>query len=338
MPLDPNEIIAPPWTGGTPRTRPPTFSVLIPVHQGSATIGAAIDSVLDQTHPAHETIVCNDGSTDDLEGAIAPYRDGIVYVEQPNRGPAAARNLAARQATGEFLALLDADDALLPERLEKLGELGGLRPDLDLLSSDGYFERGGVRVGTFNTAENPFPALDQRQAILQRNFFFPNPAVRRERFLAIGGFDETLRRAEDWDCWIRLILSGSKAGSVREPLGCYRLNESSLASDRPRALRSRVVVLEKTAGRTDLYPADLDTLRLELAAQHKRALLVEAEAALLSGQKDARRICWMIASDPTFAARTRVKVALSAVAPGLSARVLARADRDRMRRPLEGDS
>ena len=60
-----------------------------------------------------------------------------------------------------------------------------------------------------------FEVDDQRRAILQRNFVFGLAAVRRERLLEVGGFDETIRWTTDWDCWIRMIMGGSRAGGTR---------------------------------------------------------------------------------------------------------------------------
>ncbi len=72
-----------------------------------------------------------------------------------------------------------------------------------------------------------FEINDQRGAILQRNFVFGLAAVRRQSFLAAGGFDESLRYATDWDLWCRLILDGSRVGLVAEPLARYRLDPTA---------------------------------------------------------------------------------------------------------------
>jgi len=66
---------------------------------------------------------------------------------------------------------------------------------------------------------------DQRAGILKNNFLLPHPAIRRERLLALGGFDESMLNAADWDSWIRLILDRARASLVDEPLQRYRLRE-----------------------------------------------------------------------------------------------------------------
>src|SRR5436305_10109763 len=121
----------------------PAFSVIVAAYEAAGTIAAAIDSALAQTLAPHEVIVCDDGSTDDLEGALAPYRDQIVLIRQENAGEGAAKNAAARAATGDFVVVLDADDRFLPERLEALCELAVARPDLDIPTTDAFPELDG---------------------------------------------------------------------------------------------------------------------------------------------------------------------------------------------------
>src|SRR2546422_6867419 len=98
----------------------PTFSVVIPAYQAAGFIGDAIESVLAQTLAPIEVIVCDDGSTDDLEGALARYRNSITLLRKENGGEASAKNAGARAASGDFVAVLDADDVYFPERLEAL--------------------------------------------------------------------------------------------------------------------------------------------------------------------------------------------------------------------------
>ncbi len=268
-------FLAPPAAHTSARP-PPTFSVIIAAYQAADTIGGAVGSALDQTTAPSEVIVCDDGSTDDLEGALAPFRERVVLLRQPNGGAASARNRALRAASGEFVASLDSDDVLLPEYLEALGELASARPDLDLLSTDAYFDVAGEVVGRFYK-ENRFATEDQRTAILT-GCFVGWPAVRRERFVALGGFHESLKIAYDWDAWIRLILAGGRAGLVTEPLLRYRLRPGSLSADRVRSLRERVTVLDRTLANPNLRPEEAQKLQSARREAATRALAEEAGA------------------------------------------------------------
>jgi Glycosyl transferase family 2 len=315
-------FLAPPSALGIERGDVPTFSVVIAAYQAADTIAEAVASALNQTVPPLEVIVCDDGSTDDLEGALAPYRDRIVLLRQENSGAASARNHALRVASGEFVAPLDSDDAFLPERLEALGELAAARPDLDLLSTDVYFEADGEIVGRFYD-ENPFAVTDQRAAMF-RGCFVGWPAARRERLIAAGGFDESFAIAHDWAVWIRLILDGAQAGLVPEPLLRYRLRPGSLTSYRARSLRERVALLDLTANDPGLAPEERRALASARRTANRRALAAEAREALLERHGDARRRSVAMAVAPGFPLRARLLAVGAALMPGLGGHLLRR--------------
>jgi hypothetical protein len=314
-------VVVPPIPGSLEAIAVPTFSVLVAAHQAAHTIGEAIESALDQTRPPLEVIVCDDGSTDDLDGALRPYRDRIVLIRQARLGPAAARNAALRAASGDYVAILDADDAYLPGRLEALGDLAAARPDLGLLTTDCYLEAAGRSVRRYYGPEFPFVAENQRSAILERNFVLGLAAAPRGRLLTIGGFDEALPNAEDWDCWIRLILAGAHAGLVDQPLARYRLQPTGLSSQRAGRLRARVLVLEKAGGNPDLRPDERAIAERSLAARRRELKLGAADAALLEGRPDeARRWLRAVARDPGFRSSSRLRAAAASLAPTLAAR------------------
>jgi glycosyltransferase involved in cell wall biosynthesis len=87
---------------------------------GCGVVGDAIESVLAQTVPPCEVIVCNDGSTDDLHRALAPFASNVCVIDKENGGEASAKNAGIRAASGDFVAILDADDVFLPRRLEAI--------------------------------------------------------------------------------------------------------------------------------------------------------------------------------------------------------------------------
>jgi Glycosyl transferase family 2 len=305
----------------------PGFSVIIAAYQAAEVIDEAIESALGQTIAPREIIVCDDGSTDDLDAALAPYLDRITLLRQANRGEAAAKNAAARAASSEFIAILDADDIYLPKRIQALGELAAARPDLDILTTDALLEVGGHTVRRCYGEAFRFVVDDQRTGILERNFIFGLAAVRRRRLLDAGGFDESIQTTTDWECWIRLILGGAQAGLVNEPLAHYRLRPGSLSASRVRLLRGRVATLEKAALHPGLRPEDRRTVARSLAGQRRELTLVEARAALAHRDPHARRRALNIARDTGYGLPTRYKAAMSAVAPRLVGGWLASGDR-----------
>jgi GT2 family glycosyltransferase len=299
----------------------PTFSIVIPAYQAAGTIATAVGSALDQVYPAHEVIVVDDGSTDDLEEALRPFADRIRLIHKENGGGASALNRGAEAASGDFLALLDADDAFHPRRLETLAALARIRPDLDLVTTDAGFVVDGRQVSTF-VENNPFAIDDQRAAILESCFVGGWPAIRLGRLRAIGGFDENLRTGYDWDCWARVILAGGRAGLVNRPYYDYALHPGSLTSSRVSALWDRVRLLEKACRDPALAPEDEQVLMRSIRRHRTRAVLAEAEAALYSS--GPRRRLAKRAVAPGIEMRGRMLAALTVAAPALARRAIPR--------------
>jgi glycosyltransferase involved in cell wall biosynthesis len=329
-------FVVPPAPFGLEPSQRPTFSVVIPTYQAAATIAEAVESALTQTVAPHEVIVVDDGSTDRTRSVLEHYRDRISYYCQANRGVAAALNAGIRHATGEFVSILNADDAYEPERIQALSELAAMRPDLDIVMTDAYFEVGGRIVSRFGE-HTPFARNDQDVEIFER-CFIAWPAVRREALIRIGGFDESLRIGEDWECWIRLLHAGSAAGLVDQPLMRYRIaGYGSLTDDRVAALHSRVEILERVAA-LDLSAAQRSALNKYLSRRRNRVLLAELEQAIRSESPGRRRRALRVAIGQRTEAPMRIRALAAALAPRVAAHRLAaleaKAGESRVRRGL----
>jgi glycosyltransferase involved in cell wall biosynthesis len=109
----------------------PVVSCIVPVYNGEAYIGEALDSILAQTWRPLEIIVVDDGSTDGSAAVAEAYGAIVRVIKQANAGCAAARNAGVAAATGEFVAFLDADDLWHPEKLDRQMARFAERPDLD---------------------------------------------------------------------------------------------------------------------------------------------------------------------------------------------------------------
>jgi GT2 family glycosyltransferase len=297
---------------------PPTFAIVITAYQVADTIAVAVRSALEQEHPAQEVIVVDDGSTDGLEAALDPFRGEIELVQQENRGGAAARNRGIEAVQTEFMAILDADDAYHPRRLAVIAEAARQRPDLDIVTTDARLIVDGKPEGTFAEGA-PFAIERQLQAIFERCFPGGWPAVRKERLQAIGGFDEKMRIAYDWDCWLRLILSGSAVGMVDAPYYDYVLRSDSLSANRVASLWERVRLLEKATQNPHLGPAERPAL--EEAVRWRRGEAVREEIRALSLAGDRRGLLRLTAT-PGAAVTTRVGAGLGALSPALTRRLL----------------
>lgn len=309
-------FLAPPPDGPLSPGPVPTFSVVIPTYQAADYVGRGIESVLAQTVPAAEIIVADDGSTDNLAEALSPYGDRVKLVRGPHGGPPVARNRGYRAATAEFVANLDADDVLYPTWLEAVGELVAARPDLDILTTNGYLVHDGRRLRRCYYRDWPFETGNQRREILSRNFVISFAAVRRRRFVESGGFDESLFWADDWDFWLRLILEGARAGCVDETLYEYTVREGSVATRPREVIRDCITLLEKPEVAARLEAGERRELARSIARQRQELVTLELEEALLQGGPRFRRSALSVAFGPGKAAGSRLRAAALAVAPG----------------------
>jgi hypothetical protein len=319
---------APPPDGPIEPGPVPTFSVIIAAYNTADTVGDAIESALAQTVPPHEVIVCDDGSTDGIEGAVEPYRDRIIFLREEHRGESATKNSAVSAATGDFISVLDSDDTYLPERNEVLGQCAAARPDLDIITTNSHMVVDGevVKLGEENWVFDP--EEDQRQAILERCFIFPAVVVRRSRLLEVGGFDESIVGATDWDAWVRLILTGSKVGWVVQPLARYGLRPESLSSHKALMARSAVACLSK-AENMEMSAEERAVLSRSLETWRGKLSVESAREAIRDRSPDARRLSLEVAKRRSIDIRTRAKAAVSVLAPGIGGRLLQSRERKR---------
>jgi glycosyltransferase involved in cell wall biosynthesis len=263
-------------------------------------------------------IVVDDGSSDDVEQALAPLRDRIELIRKPNGGGASARNRGIEAVETEFMAILDADDLYDRRRLGAIAEAARRRPDLDIVTTDARLVVEGRPAGSF-ASTTPFVVEGQRTAIFETCFPGGWPAVRKRALEAVGGFDEAMRIAYDWDCWLRLLLAGAAAGMVAEPLYDYVILGDSLAANRTASLWERARLLQKARGNPDLREDERPRLERAIHWRRSEALREEIRALAAGGRRsDLLRLLRTADVD----ARARAVAGLGTLAPGLARRLL----------------
>lgn len=218
----------------------PKVSVIMPVYNRERYLSQAIESVLNQTYQDFELIVVDDGSTDRSPEIIRKYAERDKRVRcafhEKNRGVSAARNTALDMAKGEWIAVIDSDDAWHPERLEKLlriAEEGFFVADDPLLC----FDRNGELVPW--KRELPMYGFPKEGNLVEVEFatflqkgapgikpIFPASAVSRHRLR----FTEGCQFAEDLEFWCHLFRVGLKLRLLLEPLYFLRLTPNSLTA------------------------------------------------------------------------------------------------------------
>ncbi len=221
----------------------PRVSVVIPLYQTEAYIGAALASAVAQSYRDIEIIVVDDGSRDAGPQIARSWPDPRVrVVTQENRGLAGARNTGIRHATGEFVALLDADDIWEPAKLAKHVAHFDADPALDVSFSDSRLIDGnGEDLGLIQSPLSPDvsavnifcrnPVGNGSAPVLRRSAL-DRIAFEDERLGRTCWFDESFRQSEDVECWMRLkVIGDCRFGRVPEALTLYRVNSGGLSAN-----------------------------------------------------------------------------------------------------------
>lgn len=193
---------------------PVQVSVIVPAFNAAATVVRAIDSVRQQRGVAFEIIVIDDGSTDDtaavVRSNIRPGEQIRLLQMARNSGVSAARNTGIREARGDYLAFLDADDIWLPEKLSRQLAPMLRNPAISLVSCNSkLISAQGVPIKEGHVNRPPVQGRDAWKTLLMYNFI-PTPTVLTRTALVrqVGGFDEALKVGEDLDLWIKLGIRG----------------------------------------------------------------------------------------------------------------------------------
>lgn len=187
------------------------ISVIVPLFNARPYIAEAIDSILAQSRAADEVLIVDDGSTDGSRDVVMAYGSPVRLLTQDHAGPATALNLALRQAAGELIAFLDADDLWLAPKLE--------RQEAALLADDGL---DGVLAHV-----QQFTGLPDGMTPPQAGVGRITLLARRSVFDRFGLFDSTLRTADFVPWYARATTLGMKTLMMPEVLAYRRLHETN---------------------------------------------------------------------------------------------------------------
>jgi glycosyltransferase involved in cell wall biosynthesis len=265
----------------------PAVSVIVPAYNVAKYIGEALDSILAQTFKDYEIIVVNDGSpdTDELERVLEPYLDSIVYIKQENRGLSGARNTAIRAARAELISLLDADDKWYPDYLAVHVEAMRSNPTIDLFYADATIFGEGLDIG--ERYMNICPSDGEvtfESVVTQKCNVLVSATIKREAIIRAGMFDESLRSAEDYDLWLRILKNGGRIAYNRQPLMYYRRRPGSLSSDPLWMSEHGAKVLKKLRESLDLSDEERRILDQQIAKFMAQVRLFEGKRAFFKGE------------------------------------------------------
>lgn len=212
----------------------PVFSVIIPVYNAEAFILRTLKSVLNQTFQNFEIILVNDGSADHTLQALKEIQDSRLFIfnHHDNKGVSAARNSGIKNAHGEYLAFLDADDLWLPDHLEMAYLFFSKYQHIAWFSSLSTFVEDGME--TYHPAlgqENPvqYKVLDYFQEGY-RYACSSSVVVKRNCIPYEELFPVDVVNGEDWVAWARIAAQHAQMGLSGKTTAFYMMNPSSSTS------------------------------------------------------------------------------------------------------------
>jgi glycosyltransferase involved in cell wall biosynthesis len=232
-------------------------SVIIPSYNHARFLAEAVESVRAQTYPHWECLIIDDGSTDktaDIANRFVERDARIRYLSQSNRGVSAARNRGLDEAHGALVQFLDADDVILPEKLELQLSRRSAADELSVFSC-GY---------RYSMSESVM--IDDRRCHYLRKQLQAGGPVKDlaanwetglsipchcflfdARFFTEHGirFDERLPNHEDWDCWMNIFSRAPRYQHLDEPLAVYRVSETSMSRNRKAMRRGFLRAVKK---------------------------------------------------------------------------------------------
>lgn len=269
-------------------------SVVIPAYNAAAFLDATLRSVINQSAAPAEIIVVDDGSTDDTAAIAGAFGARVIPTALPRSGPAAARNTGTHAASGEYIAYLDADDVWAPQKLAcQLQALAAFGRPAFSFTDYRLFDENGVtrhaellRYAAFRQtakkivgSSNMLIAADASRPALTDSYFPPSAVlVRRVDVLAAGGFDETLRMAEDYDFYLRLLRLVPGV-AVMQPLFFYRRHAGQATADAIQGKAGFFDVAARVAAAPGRYPS-ADVRYIARAEYARRYQLGLAQARL----------------------------------------------------------
>ncbi|CCQ75474.1 glycosyltransferase family 2 protein [Magnetospira sp. QH-2] len=278
-----------------------SVSVIIPAYRSAGTIRRALESVARQSRLPDEVVVVDDGSDDGTLEATEACRAllkniDLTVIQQKNGGAGAARNRAIAESRGSVLAFLDADDEWLPTKLERSLDhmaAGGYV----LVAHNGWIVDGESRdlndcAARFNEPRDPYRTLYRKGYIDTCTVVATRDAV-----LAVGGFDESLPNAQDFDLWLNMLKDPKARFLVfDEPLSLYYITPNSIMSNTERRLSCtlRVAYRYREAVRKRSGPIPSDLWYRIIAIHLETILVYRSRGAMVPLMRTLLRLPWRL--------------------------------------------
>ena len=213
------------------KNQTPKVSVCLSVYNSENYLREAIESILNQSFDDFEFLIIDDGSRDSSPEIIRFYAkqdQRIWFHHRENRGIPKTRNEMLKQATGKYIAVMDADDIALPNRLVNQVQFLDQNPHVVAVGGTFNFidEKGRFLTCLYPPEDND--TIQEKALAGHGSICHPSAMIRREILLKIGGYDESFLVALDLDLWLRLGEIGDLR-NLQSPILNFRLHDSSIS-------------------------------------------------------------------------------------------------------------
>lgn len=232
------------------------ISVVIPAYNARKTIGDALESVRAQTYPAVETILVDDGSSDQTGEWVKAQFPWVRVFHVDNGGPSRARNYGIQQARGEWVAFLDSDDEWQANKLSAQIQVSQQDPSIGLVATDWLRQNRLPDV----PSKLPVSKISYRDMLILNRFQTSTVMMKRSLLERLNGFDPSVDGAEDWDLWLR-VSAECQIRKIDWPLVRYRDVETGYSKDVWRVYRTMQPMLDKHINRGGVSGREFHTIR-----------------------------------------------------------------------------
>lgn len=190
----------------------PLVSVIITCHNYGEFLSDCLSSLINQDYKNLECILINDASQDNTEEIAHRFIDSmpLKYSYEENLSASKSRNSGLKLAMGEYIQILDADDTLMPGKIQEQVRILSKEPMIDLVYSDAIVNHFEGKKVDFNTPKCDSWNKEFMYQLLKNPFTINSPLIRASFFRDVGYFDESIRSNEDWELWLRGYLRGKK--------------------------------------------------------------------------------------------------------------------------------
>ncbi|OVE81743.1 hypothetical protein BVY03_02845 [bacterium K02(2017)] len=245
------------------------ISIIIPTLNRAGKVLRAIDSVLNQSYKKIELIVIDDGSTDDTAYWLTKIKDPrFKFYTKENQGVAASRNFGVSKASADWICFLDSDDVWHRHKLSLQLKYHQQHENILVSQTDDIWIRNSVKVNKMQKHQTREGQIFE-QSLKLCLICSSSIMLKKQLFLKVGGFDESMPCCEDYDLALRLTAKYELGLIHKKLVSKFGGHTDQLSKKYPMMDKYRVFALKKLLGANELNPKQIELTQQELNIKNK---------------------------------------------------------------------